>query len=480
LDEIIDTALNAMELSGVQYGDVRCGIWQEESIEAKNSRVEHLAAAESAGVGVRVIVDGAWGFAAVGELTPQAARTACRRAVELGRASATVKRADVTLAEASPVTANYSTPHQVDPFEVSLDEKVGVLLAATDAMLGEPKVKLAQAFFTAFRTRKRFASTQGARINQTIIECGGGIAATAMDGGAVQVRSYPNSFRGNFGTGGYEYFESLAIVGQCQRISEEAAALLAAPDCPDVTTTVIIDGGQLALQIHESIGHPSELDRVLGSEASYAGTSFLKPEMRGSFRYGSELVNVVADATVPCGLGTFGFDDEGVPAQATTIIRDGIFEGFLSSRETAAVIGTASSGAMRAEGWHAIPLVRMTNVNLLPGTWRLEDLIADTEEGLLLSTNRSWSIDDKRVNFQFGTEMAQEIVGGRLGKIYRNATYTGITPRFWASCDAVCTEDYWQMWGTPNCGKGQPGQVAHVGHGTAPARFTNVRVRPGG
>jgi len=239
-------------------------------------------------------------------------------------------------------------------------------------------------------------------------------------------------------------------------------------------TTVILDPTQVALQVHESCGHPIELDRVLGMEASYAGTSFLTPEKRGRFRYGSELVTIVADATVPTGLGTFGYDDEGVPAQRVPIVVNGIFQNYLTSRETAALFGEASNGTMRADGWNHIPLIRMTNINLEPGPWRFEDLITDTDRGIYMQTNRSWSIDDKRLNFQFGTEIAWEIVGGKLGRMLKNATYTGITPEFWASCDAICRE--WTMWGTPNCGKGQPGQIAHVGHGAAAARFRGVRV----
>jgi TldD protein len=232
----------------------------------------------------------------------------------------------------------------------------------------------------------------------------------------------------------------------------------------------------LALQVHESCGHPIELDRVFGTEASYAGTSFLTTEKMGNFRYGSEIVNITADATVPGGLGTFGYDDEGVPAQRTPIVRDGIFVGYLTSRETAAVLGQQSNGAMRADGWNRIPLIRMTNVNLEPGEWDLDDLIADTDDGIYMEMNKSWSIDDKRLNFQFGTEIAYQIKKGKLGQMYKNATYTGITPQFWAGCDAICSDKHWNVWGTPNCGKGQPSQTAHVGHGTAPARFRNVRV----
>jgi len=274
---------------------------------------------------------------------------------------------------------------------------------------------------------------------------------------------------------GYELVTELDLAGHARGLAEEAVALLSAPQCPSLVTTVVIDATQLALQVHESCGHPIELDRVFGTEASYAGTSFLTTEKLGSFRYGSDLVNITADATIPGGLGTFGYDDEGVPAQRTPIVRHGTFVGYLTSRETAAQLGLTSNGAMRADGWNRIPIIRMTNVNLEPGEWEFDDLIADTDDGIYMETNKSWSIDDKRLNFQFGTEMAYEIKKGKLGQMLKNATYTGITPQFWASCDAICNARHWKLWGTANCGKGQPGQVAHVGHGTAPARFRSVR-----
>jgi TldD protein len=268
----------------------------------------------------------------------------------------------------------------------------------------------------------------------------------------------------------------LGLENRAEKIADEAVQLLSAKPCPSKTTTLILDSSQLALQIHESIGHPIELDRILGTEASYAGTSFLKPEMVGHFKYGSELVSIVADATRPGGLGTFGYDDEGIKAQRVPILSNGILMNLLTSRETAYHLRKESNGTMRADGWNRIPLIRMTNINLEPGEWTLEQMIADTEEGLFLTTNRSWSIDDKRINFQFGTEVGWEIQNGKLGEMVKNPTYTGITPKFWGSCDAIGNQDHWQMWGTPNCGKGEPGQVAHVGHGTAPARFRNVQV----
>jgi TldD protein len=176
------------------------------------------------------------------------------------------------------------------------------------------------------------------------------------------------------------------------------------------------------------------------------------------------------------GLGTFGWDDEGLPAQSTPLVKDGLFVGYLMSRDTAPQLGLQSNGCARASGWNRIPLVRMTNISLEPGTWDLEDLIADTEDGIYMETNRSWSIDDKRYNFQFGTEVGYEIKNGVRGRLLKNCTYAGITPEFWNQCDAVCGPAHWRMWGTPNCGKGQPSQVAHTGHGAAPARFRNVRI----
>jgi TldD protein len=227
------------------------------------------------------------------------------------------------------------------------------------------------------------------------------------------------------------------------------------------------------------------LDRVFGSEAAFAGTSFLTPDMLDSFRYGSPIVNLTADATVPGGLGTFAYDDEGVPAQRVPLVREGLFVGYLSSRETAVELAklrgedpgiARSGGAMRASGWNRIPLVRMTNVNLEPGEWTFEDMVADTDEGVYMEMNRSWSIDDRRLNFQFGTEVAYEIKKGRMVRLLKNAIYTGMTPQFWGSCDAIGDADHWRVWGTPNCGKGQPSQIAHTGHGAAPARFRDIEV----
>jgi TldD protein len=303
------------------------------------------------------------------------------------------------------------------------------------------------------------------------------LAVAVGDDGRAQTRSYPSSHGGDTGQGGYERLAGLRLVEEAQRLREEAIELLSAPPLPSARRTIILDSSQVALQVHESCGHPTELDRALGTEISLAGGSFLQPSMLDRFRYGSKHVNLVADALAEGGLGTFGWDDEGVPAQTIDLVREGMFTGYLSSRETAGSIDRASSGSMRADGWNRLPLIRMVNVTLLPGQGgTLEDLIADTDDGVLLEINRAWSIDDLRLHFQFGCELAREIKHGKRGKVFRNPIYQGVTPEFWRSCDAVCDERDFRLWGVVNCGKGDPIQVMQVGHGAAPARFRDVEV----
>ncbi|MSQ23170.1 MAG: TldD/PmbA family protein [Chloroflexi bacterium] len=473
MQDFVKRALDSSEAAGATFAEVRIEDREVQGVSVKNGVVDSLLTRSSQGIGVRVIAGGAWGFAATPNLTgPEIDRVACL-AVTIARASALAKKADVELGGQPVQRGVYRTPFEVDPFSVSLDAKIELLLAADRAMRSVRGLSVAESSVGCIRVRKTYANSQGSLVEQELVETGGGIVATAVEEEEVQQRSFPNSFGRHQGTGGWELVEAMHLAEAGPRMAEQAVALLSAPHCSSDTTTVVIDPTQMALQVHESCGHAVELDRVLGWEASYAGTSFLTPDKLG-IRYGSEQVSIVADGTSATGLGTYGWDDEGVAATVTPLIDRGIFVGYLSSRETAARLGNASSGAARASSWNRIPLVRMTNVNLLPGDWTLEGLIADTDRGLYLETNRSWSIDDKRLNFQFGTEIAWEITNGRLGRMVKNPTYGGITPEFWGSCDGVARE--WQVWGTTNCGKGQPGQTIHVGHGAAPARFRGVRV----
>lgn len=474
--ELADRCLNLAQTEGASYADIRIIDLETQTIAVKNGIVEGVSLDTNRGFGVRVIASGAWGFASSSRLEAEEIDKITVLAVRIAKASTLVRGQGIDLGPPEIHSDTYRTPVDKEPFQVSLEEKIDLLLACDAEMRSTKGVAVAEGNMFFSRERQTFASTEGSFIEQEIVESGAGLAATAVGKDEVQKRSYPNSFGRHQGTGGYEFVERYDLLGNAQRLGEESVALLSARQCPSGMTTLILGPTQLALQVHESCGHPTELDRVLGTEASYAGTSFLTPEKVNKFRYGSEMVNITADATVPGGLGTFGYDDEGVPAQRTPLVKDGVFVGYLTSRETASTLKQRSNGTMRADGWSNIPLIRMTNINLEPGEWELDDLIADTDEGIYMEMNTSWSIDDKRLNFQFGTEIAYEIKNGKRGGLLKNATYAGMTPQFWGSCDAICNQKYWDVWGTPNCGKGQPPQVAHVGHGASAARFREVQV----
>jgi TldD protein len=476
MKDIAEAALNAAQIKGASYADVRVDERVQQDIAVKNGQLAAVSDDASEGFGVRVLVDGAWGFAGSDRLEKAEVEEVVSRAVRIAKASARVRSAPVDLG--APVTSrgSYRTPIERDPFGVPLSEKVDLLLRADQAMASVKGVRIREGSMEFIRQKKLFASTDGAWTEQELYESGAGIEATATSPDEVQNRSYPNSFGRHQGSGGYEFVTALELDRHGQRIAEEAVQLLSAPQCPSGVKTLILGASQVGLQIHESCGHPTELDRVLGMEAAYAGTSFMTPEKLNHLRYGSTKITITADALTPTGLGTFGWDDEGVPAQRSYLVKDGLFVGYLTSRETASVLGQQSNGTMRADGWNRIPLIRMTNVSLQPGDSSLEQMIAETKDGVYMETNRSWSIDDRRLNFQFGTQLAYEIVDGKRGRLLKNATYAGITPEFWNSCDAVAGRAEWKVWGLANCGKGQPPQVAHVAHGAAPARFQKVRV----
>jgi TldD protein len=472
VSECVEAALAA----GADYADVRVVDTAEQGLSVRTGRLEGIESAESFGFGVRVLVDGAWGFAASRDLSGDQAAQVARRAVAIGRASRLAPGDPVALADLDAYEDTWEGTCEQDPFAVGVEDKLELLLEADRIMRQNSAVAVTSAHVGFYRVHKYFGSSLGSYIEQQHVESGCGIVAYAIADGEVLSRSYPNSHGGAWQQAGWEAVLAADLPGNAARVAEEAEQLLSAKACPATETTLIIDGSQLALQVHESIGHPTELDRVLGDEAAFAGTSFLTLDDLGSLRYGSDIVNVTADATVPGSLGSFGYDDEGVPAQRDPIVAEGILSGFLSSRASATAIGRTSNGCMRADGWNRVPLVRMTTVNLEPGDWSLQDLIADTDDGLYVETNHSWSIDDKRLNFQFACEVGWEIKGGELGSMVKMPNYTGITPQFWGSCDAICSRDHWRVWGLANCGKGEPMQVAHVAHGAAPARFRDVQI----
>ena len=481
MKHIADWGLNIANLRGASYADARLADDRTRGLATKNGKVSHAADSESLGIGVRVIADGAWGYAASDDLSRSAVEATAARAVEIARASSRVKQSEVQLAPEKAVNAEWTTPILIDPFTTSVEQNLELLLKIDSELCAVKGVTLAETNMNFRREEQWFVSSEGSNIHQTKYTTGVGYAAHAFAGSDIQKRSYPNSFGGQWQNKGYELIGELKLVENARRVGEEAVALLKADQCPEGVFDIVLDGSQLGLQIHESVGHPIELDRVLGMEANFAGTSFLTLDKLRKLRYGSDLVNVVADARQEHGpgLGTFGFDEEGVPAQCTPIITNGLFTGYLTSRETAHTIGaTRSGGTLRAEGWNRMPIIRMTNISILPGEKPLtrEQLIASTDRGIYMETNRSWSIDDKRYNFQFGCEVGWEIKNGKRTRMLRNPSYSGITTEFWNAMDAICSRDEWVLWGTPHCGKGQPQQVMGTGHGASPARFKGIKV----
>lgn len=478
MKELAEYALDVGRQLGATYVDVRVIDQRYQFIETKDLTVAGFNEGNSLGMGIRVIAGGGWGFSSTQKLTRKAIERAVKTAVETARASGTCLSQPIRLAPEPVYVTEWVSPHLVDPFSVSVEDKLSLLFDCARIMLAVKGVTLAVGNLSFIRETKYFASSEGSRIKQTFIRSGAGIEANATSDSDRQRRSYPNSFGGQWELAGFELVHKWNLLGNAERIAEEAVALLTAPQCPMDNRDIILGASQLGLQIHESCGHPAELDRALGWEINFAGFSFLTPDKLNTLKYGSPLVNLVADATEIGGLGSFGFDDEGVRARPTYLVKEGIFSGYLSSRDTAHLVGLdRSGGSMRAESYAYQPIIRMTNISLLPGNQgTLEDIIADTEDGIYFDTNKSWSIDSRRYNFQFSVEAAWEIKKGRRTRLLKNASYSGITPEFWGSLDAIAAASDYVNWGLPNCGKGQPMQTMWTGHGAAPARFRNVKV----
>ncbi|MFX0116427.1 MAG: TldD/PmbA family protein [Candidatus Hodarchaeota archaeon] len=477
--DLTEKALEVCRKEGASYADIRFVTIADEDISIKKGNIQSLTISQIKGFGIRTITNGGLGFAGSYDLSSNEIEKAAKLSVRIAKASGATRKNPITFVDEKSVEDSYSTPFQKDPFKVTTEEKLEILVEAEKRLreYAPDAIKVTQSDYRGYKEKKIFSSSEGTFIEQEILWCGAGIVCFAVGPtGGPQRRSYPNSFRGDFATRGYEFFEELDLLENAEKTAKEAIELANAKHCPKDKMTLILSGAQLDLQIHESIGHPTELDRALGTEAAYAGTSFLTPDLLGKFQLGSEHVTLTADSTLPGGLGSFGYDDEGVKAKRVELVKGGLFVGFQSSRETAAIIGLAeSSGGMRADSPQKLPLVRMVNINLEPSGWKREEIIEETKQGIMMMTNKSWSIDDKRLNFQFGTEIAWEVVNGEIGAILKNPTYTGITPQFWGTMDASSGDD-WRVWGTPNCGKGQPGQTMYVGHGCGTARFHNVRV----
>ncbi len=472
-DAILDEALAAAD-GHSQFADVRL-------IEAEELRLYTQLGADpdersehNLGVGVRVLVDGTWGFAARPVQDSGDAAAAARQALATARASIGISK-PIDLAPMPAISGRYETTVQIDPFTVDAAVRQQ-LLEDVLANAGRPaQVVSAQAGVNAKRQHRHLANSEGSRQHQHFVETGAGLMANAAGHGDVQRRSYPNSFHGNTAAAGWEFVATLDLADQAIRVGEEAVALLTAPTAPAGHADVIIGAQQVSLQIHESAGHALELDRILGDEANYAGTSFISVDDIGSLQYGSPAVTITSDPTIPGTRGSFAFDDEGTPARRTALIDRGIVAATLSNRDAAGRSGAELTGAARSDGWAYLPVCFATHVYLEPGSGSLDDLLERMGDGYYIDDNRSWSIDNRRWNFQFGTEVAYEVRGGRRGRLLKNFSYGGITPQFWGSVEAVAGPEELRIFGYP-CGKGEPKQWGFLSHAAAPMLVRNLRI----
>jgi TldD protein len=477
-DSLALRALDTAKTRGAGYADIRFERAKSERIEVRNGEIAELEDDVTTGYGIRAFVDGAWGFAASHNLDAAAVDRTAARAVEIAKAGARVAERRFAEAPGETYVDTYVTPVERDPDDVPLGERVALLLDVERALHVDPRIAAARAWLDLWRTDKEFYSTTGSAIAQSLRQTGCGEWALAVDENDAQERTFPGDV-GLYQAGGWEIVELARLGENAARIGEEAVALLSAPQCPSGEMDVVLGGSQVSLQIHESCGHAAELDRVFGWEANFSGTSFLDPELLGKLQYGSDKVTIIVDNTLPRGLATVGYDDEGARSVRSPIVQDGILVGFEMSRDTARIIGRPTNACVRAQSWQHVPMIRMCNLNLLPGTTPFEGLFDGIKRGLYMESNRSWSIDDHRLNFQFGCEIGWEIVNGKRGRMVKNPTYAGVTPRFWNSCDAIADERSWVAWGTPNCGKGEPMQTGRTAQCASPARFRGVDVGVG-
>ncbi|HSV73655.1 MAG TPA: TldD/PmbA family protein [Chthonomonadales bacterium] len=475
MKEVAQLALDTALQRGAEYADVRVVRYLRQNLSTEDERVSGISDTEDYGLGVRVLFRGAWGFAGSGVVDREEAMRVAALAVDVARASATALLAPVRLVPEPVRQEAFRTACAQDPFAVPLDQKVGLLLDVNRELRKHKGIQKAQAFMTLRRDERLYVNSDGSDLSSDVVTTAAGYQATAVGEGDAKTRSYMPPPR----TAGYENIDGAALLANAPRVAEQAIEHLYARECPVGVRDLVLDPLNLALTIHESVGHATELDRALGYEESLAGRSFATPDKLRALRYGSPRVSFVADNTLPGGLATMGFDDDGVPGQRWFIVENGEFAGYSTSREVAGEIGLErSTGGCRADHWGSIPIVRIPNLSLMPGTepLSLDELISDTDDGIYIEGMGSFSIDQMRCNFQFGGDAFWEIKRGKIVGMLKNVTYQSMTTAFWGSCDAVCDERHWVPNGVMNCGKGDPMQIAQMTHGAAPARFRNVRV----
>ena len=476
VDEMADLALKRVEASGAEYGDIRFLKSTSQVISGEDRRIASIRDGEDSGFGVRVLYHGGWGFAASSVLSLEEVPRVAELAVEIARGSASLANEKARLVE-EPVHRDRVVTHsRIEPFSVPLDRKTTLLQELMEVVQAQPGIVRSSASLWARRDRKLFMSTEGTRLEFDLLAVQGEFSATARYDGRFASRSFSTPHLRT----GYELIEGADFISQAPRIAHEAFEKVKAPPVRPGVFDLVLDPEHLALTMHESCGHPSELDRALGYEANYAGTSFLTPEKRGTFRYGSRDVNLVADNMEPETLAATGYDDDGVACQRWDIVREGLFVGYCTNREVAGKIGEPRSrGSNRADSWASVPIVRIANIGLEPGSASLDDLLGDVKRGIYIEGHGSYSIDQRRYNFQFGGDAFWLIENGKRTHMLRDVIYHGITPEFRNSCDGVAERRYRRRYGFITCGKGQPGQSGWMTHAASHARFRRVAVIKG-
>ncbi|HEY9726316.1 MAG TPA: TldD/PmbA family protein [Chroococcales cyanobacterium] len=480
--DLATLAIDLIVRAGCEYGDVRFCRYRNQNLYARDRSLSQLSDNVSSGFGVRVLLDGAWGFAASPHKTPAEVERIVSLAVEIAKGSRLSQQTRVRLAPVNAYRDTYTTPIEIDPFTVPITEKAELLLHLNEQLLRyeERGIKKAYSFLRFAREDKIFASTEGSLIEQTIYRSYPGYGCTAIANGDAQSRSYERPPLNI----GYEHINRPDLLSQVERVAEEAIEKVCAPKSPSgIRSTLILKPTNLLLTIHESVGHPTELDRVYGYEANFAGTSFATTDKLGRLQYAAPWVNFKADRTQPGGRSTMGYDDEGVPSQSWYVVKEGILVDYLSDRETAYRLGRpASNGCAYADSWSSVPMVRIPNLGLEPGpeggshTATLAQMIADTEDGILIDGIGSFSIDQQRRNFQFGGDAFWQVKNGKVVGMLKDVTYHAMTTEFWNSVDAVGPTSELFQGGTDICGKGEPMQLAQMTHACVPVRVRNIQI----
>ncbi len=475
--EVADVALARATALGASYADIRINRYRRESIATRERQVQNVSRSTSRGLGLRVLVNGAWGFAATNRVEPAAARAVAEQAVAIARANAALASRKVILANADKVLTTWTSAFRRDPFEVPLDTKIAFLMKLNEAALAVPGVSFISSQVLFVDEQKYFASSEGSRIAQRLVRTYPQFSTTAANrsAGDFQTRAVVDRAQ----LVGYEYVEDYPWLRDAERAGHEVVEKLKAKPVSAGKYDIVVDPSQLFLAIHESVGHSTELDRSLGWEANMAGTSFIKATDAGKLRFGASIVNLVGDRTQPGGLATTGFDDEGVKSDRWHIVRDGMFVDWQTTRELAPLIGqTRSHGCLHSDSWSSVPFPRMPNVSLEPAASEvsLDELFSGIKRGLFVEGRGVSSIDQQRYNFQFGGAVIREITNGKLGDMVKDAAYQSRTPDFWASCDGLGGRSTYKLWGTSADGKGEPGQTNAVSHGCPPARFRQITV----